>query len=582
VATKQSAIRKAKSIGNMLAVLMVLSGTSPLAAQARPESVPAAELIFLGDHILTMDTANAGGNAVAVGGGRILAVGDRDSVLELRAADTRVIELGRQALLPGFIDAHGHVGTQARLMLLANLSPPPVGTVDSLAELQEALRQYLQAQELPAGKWLVGFGYDDSLLAEQRHPTRDELDAVAGERPIFLMHASGHLGVVNSAALDLLGINADSADPPGGVIRRRAGSREPDGVLEESAALAVYLKLPKPDESAALQQLVDVQEYYASRGITTVQEGSATAADLALLGSADAQNQLLLDFVAYAYWQADKAPLPELQAVGKYQGRFKLAGIKLSLDGSPQGKTAYLSEPYFLPPHGQGKDYRGYPAYPAEQVEQAVLAVLQQGWQLQAHANGDAAAGLLIDAVEQAVQQLGVQDRRVVMIHAQTVREDQLDRMAALGMIPSFFSAHTFFWGDWHRESVLGPLRADRISPTRSALERGIRFTLHNDAPVTPPSPLAMLWSATTRRTRSNDILGPAQRVSTLEAIKGLTINAAYQYFEEDHKGSITPGKLADLVLLSDNPLTVDPEDLRNIEVMATWSHGVQVFAAPD
>jgi predicted amidohydrolase YtcJ len=164
------------------------------------------------------------------------------------------------------------------------------------------------------------------------------------------------------------------------------------------------------------------------------------------------------------------------------------------------------------------------------------------------------------------------------MIHAQTVRDDQLDRMATLGMIPSFFPAHTFFWGDWHRESVLGPERADRISPTRSALDRGLKFTVHNDAPVTPPVPIDLLWSTVNRRTRSNDILGPAQRIPVYEAIKALTINGAYQYFEEHSKGSITPGKWADLVVLSADPLAIDPEDLRDIRVLATWSQGVQVF----
>ncbi len=552
-----------------------------LATQAQAQQ---AELIFVGDNIITVDDASEGADAVAIGQGRILAVGSRETVLALKTGDTQVMELGEQALLPGFIDAHGHAGTQAKLLTLANLSPPPVGEVSSLDDLARVLKEYIAARNVPAGQWVVGFGYDDSLLAEQRHPTRDDLDAVSTEHPILLLHTSGHLAAANSPALALAGINAESENPPGGVIRRRVGSgeaaTEPNGVLEEAAMWTVYMALPKPSLADSLQQLVAVQDYYASHGITTVQEEGATPADLEVFRTAAAQGKLVLDLVAFPVWQADKAEMPKLGTVSEYEGRFKVGGIKLVLDGSPQGKTAYLSQPYFVTPPGQGHDYHGYPAYPQETADQAVHDVLAAGIPLLAHANGDAAAEMLIDAVARATEQLSLTDTRVVMIHAQTVRDDQLDRMANLGMIPSFFSAHTYFWGDWHRESVLGPARADRISPTRSALERGIPFTVHNDAPVTPPDPIGMLWSTANRRTRSNDILGPAQRVPVREAIKALTINGAYQYFEEDSKGSITPGKLADLVVLSANPLEIDPEMLRDIKVRATWSHGVRVYAA--
>lgn len=543
-------------------------------------SADAADLIFLGENIITVDDATEAAEAVAVKDGKILAVGDRKTIMGLKSASTQVIELGQHALLPGFIDAHGHAATQSKLLNFADLSPPPVGQVNNLADVAQVLQQYLVEYQTPAGQWVVGFGYDDSLLAEGRHPTRDELDAVSTDHPILLLHASGHLGVVNSSALALVGINADSKDPPGGVIRRRENSSEPDGVLEESAVFTVYMALPQPSLEDSLEQFVVVQTYYASKGITTVQEGGATSKDIEVFRAAAEQNKLVLDLVAYPLWQAAKADMPELGESGIYLNRFKMGGIKLSLDGSPQGKTAYLSQPYAVPPPGQSADYRAYPSYPQETVDQAVFAVLSKNIPLLAHANGDAAAEMLIDAVERATRELSVSDTRVVMIHAQTVRDDQLDRMAKLGMIPSFFSAHTYFWGDWHRESVLGPLRADRISPTRSALDRGIRFTLHNDAPVTPPVPIDLMWSTVNRRTRSNDILGPAQRVSAYEAIKGLTINAAWQYFEEDSKGSITPGKWADLVVLSASPVTIDPENLREIEVLATWSHGVQVYAA--
>lgn len=545
---------------------------------ASPAYAQDADIIFIGQHIITVDEDTAAATAVAIKGEKILAVGDQEAVLKHRSAQTKIVDLGERALLPGFIDAHGHMAMQGKLLKFANLSPPPVGAVTNIAELSTTLRQYIDAGEIPPGQWVIGFGYDDSLLKEGRHPNRQELDKVSTEHPIFLMHTSGHLGAANTLALESVGISASTPDPAGGVIRRQPGSMEPDGVLEESAVWQVYLALPQPSLEKSVDQLGDVQNYYASKGITTVQEGGATEQDIAVLRAAAGQDKLMLDVVAYALWVPGKAEMPNPGEFGTYSHRFKLGGIKLVLDGSPQGKTAYLSEPYYVPPPGQDASYLGYPAYPAEVVDQAVHDVLSAHIPLLAHANGDAAAELLINAVEQATQSQALTDTRVVMIHAQTVRDDQLDRMAGLGMIPSFFTAHTFFWGDWHRESVLGPERADRISPTRSAMDRGIIFTVHNDAPVTPPIPIDLLWSTVNRRTRSNDILGPAQRINTYEAIKALTINGAWQYFEEDSKGSITPGKLADLVILSQDPLETDPADLRDLEVVETISHGRSVY----
>ena len=557
--------------------LFMLLAASTLAAPALAQD---ADIIFVGDNIVTMDEGSPSAEAVAVKDGHILAIGDRRSMLGLKSEQTRLIDLGDRALVPGFIDAHGHIGMQSKLLRLANLSPPPVGTVTRIEEVIEALRAYIHQAEIPAGQWVVGFGYDDSLLAEKRHPNRDELDAVSAEHPVFILHSSSHLGAVNSMALAAAGIKAESKNPPGGVIRRRPGSNEPDGVLEESAMWQAYMALPTPSLETSVQQIVDVQSYYASKGITTVQEGAASPEDIKVLVTAASQEKLVLDIVAYALWLPEQGKIPAPGKYGEYSNRFKIGGIKLMLDGSPQGKTAYLSEPYEVPPPGLDSQYVGYPASPPEVVDQAVHDALSGNVAVLAHANGDAAAEMLINAVEKATGTLQVSDTRVVMIHAQLLREDQLDRMAGLEMIPSFFSAHTFFWGDWHRDSVFGPRRAERISPTRSALERGIVFTVHNDAPVTPPIPIDLLWSTVNRRTRSGDILGPLQRIDTYEGLKSLTINGAYQYFEEDRKGSIKPGKLADLVVLSQNPLTTDPTLIRDIRVLETFSHGRSVYKA--
>jgi predicted amidohydrolase YtcJ len=547
-----------------------------LIATAALQAAVAAPTLYVG-RIITMDPSQPFAEAVLVEGERIVAVGGK----ELRKAhegDARVVELGRRAMLPGFIDAHGHLTATAAYINFVNLSPPPVGPVADVARLQTTLREHIERERIPAGRWVVGVGYDDSLLKEKRHPTRDDLDVVSREHPIFIVHVSGHLSVGNSALLSQVGISSETVDPPGGAYRRRADSREPNGVFEEMAHYAVMARLPRPNPDGALIGLQKTLAYLASRGLTTVQDGGANAENLQLLQSA-AQNGLLnLDVVAYRYWSPIGMALPKEFVSNEYQNRFRVDGVKIILDGSPQGKTAFLSRPYTVPPVGRDASYRGYPSLPEPVVQKAVTAALQARVPLLAHANGDAAAEILIDAVDAAAV---AEAPRVVMIHSQTVRDDQLDRMARLRITPSFFVSHTFFWGDWHREETLGVERAIRISPTRSATERGIRYTLHNDPPVVPPDMIRTLWSATTRRTRSGEVLGREQRASTHEALAGITLDAARQYGEEASKGSISAGKQADFVIVDQDPLAMDPENLLQLQVLETISRGKTVFLAP-
>lgn len=548
---------------------------SVLTANVRAAS--SADSIYLGQ-IRTLDPVTPAAEAVAVRGDSIIAVGSRTSVMKLRGRNTAVIELASRVLLPGFIDAHGHLTATAAFVQYANLASPPVGQVTSIAELQETLRRFIRERAVPAGQWVIGVGYDDSLLAEHRHPTRFDLDAVSVEHPIQIVHVSGHFSAANSRLLALAGITADSPDPAGGVIRRQSGSREPDGVLEETAHMALSAKAPKPDFEQSLVNLAKALDYYASRGITTVQDGGALPDNLKLLTEAARRRLLSMDVVAYRFWAPVGASLPADLPFGQYDNRLKIGGVKIVLDGSPQGKTAYLSEPYLVPPAGQTPNYRGYPSMPAAAVAKALHEALTLRVPLLAHANGDAAAQMLIDAVEAARRDTGNADTKVVMIHAQTVRDDQLDRMAKLTITPSFFVGHTYYWGDWHRDQTLGFPRAERISPTRSAIERGLPFTLHTDTPVVPPDMLLTLWSATTRRTRSGDILGPQQRLTVMEALQGLTVNAATQYSEQDRKGSIAVGKLADFVMLSRDPAAMTGEQLRELVVEETISHGKTIY----
>jgi len=525
-----------------------------------------------------MDATRPVAEAVLVEGDRIVAVGDAE-LRRTHANSSRVVELGDRVMLPGFIDAHGHLTATAAYINFVNLAPPPVGPVDNIDHLQQALREHIERQLIPAGQWIVGVGYDDSLLKEKRHPTADDLDAISKQHPIAIVHVSGHLSVGNSALMSLLGISSATVDPPGGVYRRRADSLEPNGVFEELAHYAVLARLPRPTAAEAIGGLRKTLQYLASMGLTTVQDGGANPENLQLLQAAAERQMLDLDVVAYRYWSPIGNALPQEFLSADYQNRFRVDGVKLILDGSPQGKTAFLSKPYLVPPAGRDSSYRGYPSLPEPAVKKAVAAALEAGVPLLAHANGDAAAELLIDAVE-AAKTNAKPTARVVMIHSQTVRDDQLDRMAKLGITPSFFVSHTFFWGDWHRDETLGLERAMRISPTRSATERGIRYTLHNDPPVVPPDMIRTLWSATTRRTRSHQILGAVQRASIAEALAAITIDAAHQYGEDNRKGSIAAGKQADFVIVDQDPLAMDPENLLQLKVLETISRGKTVYTA--
>ena len=573
-----------------LLIVGVVISISPAYLMAEDGSQPdlmdaAADIAFHGDNILTFADQDAPANFVVIRGKSIVFVGQRK---DWQGSVANIVALEERALLPGFIDAHGHISFHARVASLANVASPPVGPAKDIAGLVQELKNYADSKKLLEGQWITGMGYDDSLLAEQRHPTRDDLDAVSHTHPIMLMHVSGHLAAVNSKALEIAKISAASEDPAGGVIRRYPDSTEPNGVLEESATYAVRKYMTASDEP--FEEIHRGVLDYARYGITTAQDGAASAQVVQLLQASAEYREFPIDVVAYQraderFLQDPDLAMPEIEA---YANGFRVGGVKMVLDGSPQGKTAYLTKPYEVQPHGQHADYRGYPIMPPASVDALFAKFIGAGIPILAHANGDAAADLFLDALAKslttdagasAVAKKSV-DHRSVMIHAQTVRDDQLDRIAGMSVIPSYFSAHTFYWGDWHRDSVLGLERGSRISPTASSLTKGITFTVHNDAPIVPPDMLRLVWATSNRLTRSGQILGADERVSVEEALKAVTVNAAYQYFEEDRKGTIEVGKQADFVLLSANPLSVAKEDLLNIKVLQTVARGVTVFSA--
>jgi predicted amidohydrolase YtcJ len=541
-----------------------------------------ADTIYINGNVITIDDKNPTAEAVASKDGLILSVGSNKDILKFKGPNTKIIDLYSKTLVPGFIDAHSHfagVGTQS---IVANLLPAPDGTVNTIAELQNQLREFLEHSSIAKDyKVVIGFNYDDSQLKEKRHPNRHDLDAVTTELPVVVMHQSGHLGAYNTKALEMMGINSETQDPAGGIIERESDGKTPSGVMQENAHFMMFFKMIPEFTPEDLVKLYKAGEYsYKSNGFTTVQEGKTDLATLNALPEIAAQIGFDIDIISYLDLKVLKEnPILHSSLMsGNYHNRFRIGGVKLTFDGSPQGKTAWFTKPYLVAPTGQTDDYSGYPAFDDKEAYQLMQLAYKNRWQLLVHANGDAAIDQLLKLVEKANNEEPLGDHRTVMIHGQFTRKDQIERLKTLGIFPALYPMHTFYWGDWHRDSVAGSKRANNISPTGWFLEKEMRFTIHSDAPVTFPNSMRILDSAVNRVTRSGKVLGEEHRLSPLNALKAITIWGAYQHFEEHIKGSIEKGKQADFVVLDSNPLKIPTYKIKDIKVLQTINDDKTIY----
>ena len=562
---------------SILISIVFMAGIAVLfAIVTRPASAPLHE-IYVNGTVLTMDASDRIVEAVSVRNGRIDAVGGSEALLAAADEQTSVVDLRGRTLMPGFVDAHGHFPGSGQTVFSADLNSPPIGEVNTMAQLLSRLKAFAASR---SDGWVVGHGYDDTLLLERRHPTRDDLDQVSVERPVAVVHVSGHLAAVNSAALKMLGIDATTPDPVGGVIVRdpdSADGRRPNGVLEETAARAVWEHTLDLGVMDGLRMTTQAAEEYLAVGVTTASAGGMPTSVATLLTLLSRLNQFPQRVALFPLFEeVGEALLTGEKSLADFAGANVIVPrVKIIADGSIQGYTGYLSEPYYQP-FKDDAGYRGYPSVARDELFRQVAGLYQRRIPVAIHCNGDASIDDGLDAIEAAMEAHPWPEARPLIIHAQMTRKDQIERMAFLGVTPSFFSAHTYYWGDRHAAIFMGPERAATMSPARWALDAGVRFSSHLDTPVTPMLPLQAVWSQVERESTGGIVIGPSQRIERMPALRAVTVDAAWQIFMDNEIGSIEPGKRADLVVLSDNPLTA--ANLRTIKVDRTVIDGATVY----
>jgi predicted amidohydrolase YtcJ len=556
----------------LLGLLITVVALSYWAMQ--PEK-PAASQAWFNGTILTMDDKQPSVEAVFVRDDRIIALGSRVDIDALIDAQTIMHDLDGATMLPGLVDAHSHFPASGMALFLADLRSPPVGQVKSIAQLLE--RVATQVQNTAEGEWVGGYGYDQLMLNEKRHPSLQELDAIAPNHPVFLMHVSGHMGVANSAAFRLVGFDQLEEDPAGGHIHRNSDGTA-NGLVEENAALAFQ----KPALDLSLTQFIAMvdfaREEYLSNGVTTAQASNASGQYVQGLILAMGLNKIPQRLVIFPDYDSLGLELIEgkVKAADLATRQRHIGAIKLIADGSIQGFTGYLTHPYHSAHKGDDL-YRGYPRIALDDLKRNIFNIAQAGFQAVIHGNGDASIDDILEAIDYVQTTLGQPVQRTILIHAQMARPDQLQRMKELDVTPSFFVAHTYYWGDQHRDVLIGSQRANQISPLHSAEKIGLRFSTHLDTPIVPMAPLLSAWSSVNRLTATGATLGEDERVSVTRALKAVTIDAAWQVHLDHEIGSISVGKYADFTLLEENPL-LHPKELKDIKILETIIGGVSYY----
>ncbi|WP_066383731.1 amidohydrolase [Neobacillus mesonae] len=539
------------------------------------------DLLFKNAKVLTLDDQNRRAGSVAVEKGKIVGIWDMPEppkdTIEI-TPKTQVVDLNGAALLPGFIDTHNHILMYGQTLNMVNCSS---AANESIKDVLEAIGS--KAKETKDGEWIQGFGYDDTLIYEKRHITRDDLDRVSPNNPVSISHVSGHLSYVNSLAINMAGLTDDISNPQGGHYGRDEKDRL-NGVLYESAAMEPIRKiLPQMTVEDMVKAISVASKEYVAHGITTNSDAAVFGLEdfeahltASKLGANPMRTQLMImhhllregtPYGGYTPEQLDK------EIKFRSGGRAKLDSAKMFQDGSIQGLTGALREPYYSSPETYGEFI-----HPQEAFNEEVLDLHRRGFRIATHGNGDRAIGSILEAYENALIKYPRNDHRHRIEHVQTATTEDILKMAELGVAGSFFINHVYFWGDRHKQIFLGPDRGRRISPLAEAVEHNVLFTLHSDCPITPISPLFSVWAAVNRVTRDGHILGPEQRIDVMTALKSMTIYGAELNFDEKISGSIEIGKQADFVVLEEDPTAVNPMDIKDIQIQSTFIDGKPVY----
>lgn len=539
-----------------------------------------SQLYFNGDILTMEDDIPKYVEAIVSQNGKIIFIGNKAEA-ESKFKNLKRIDLKGKTLLPGFIDPHSHFSMVSNTMGQVDLNPEPVGKIKTIEDILQNLKNYKENNKISDGEWIFGWGYDDGQLLEKRHPTKKDIDKVLPNNPVYLQHTSGHMGVANSLGLEKLNISANSKSPEGGNIDRFPNSKEPTGLVQETAMYPFIKNMLEILASKQADYFNKTQNYYASNGITTANDGMTDRNTIKFFQSQADSGKLIIDLIALAGYSELDSNLADTSLRFKtYKNGFKIQGTKIVADGSPQGKTAFFSKPFLTEVSGCHHDCKGLPSLTQEALNSLFKTAYNKNNQLFIHCNGDATIDMVLEAHEKACAKLNQpldKDRRTIIIHSQFARLEQLKKFATYNMQPSFFTNHAYFWGDIHVEN-LGKTRADFLSPMVSSKRLGLKPTNHSDATVTPIDPLFTIWTAVNRVSRSGKIIGETERTTPYMALQAITSFAAFEFFDENLKGTLTNGKLADFVILDKNPIKVNPMEIKNIKIIETIKDGKTIF----
>ena len=425
----------------------------------------------------------------------------------------------------------------------------------------------------------MGYGYDENVMPKGKLLNRDDLDKAFPDNPVRIDHVSMHGCVLNSLALKKYGISAVTTTPPGGVIVRKPGTNEPYGLIMEMAFMPIFEKTDPMTPEQEIEWTKAGQMLYAEAGITTAQEGATHLPQILTIQRASQAGANIIDIVAYPFITdldniVKSFPVAEW---GKYNKGFKIGGVKITIDGSPQGKTAYFTTPYLTGGPSGERNWKGELTFPQETVNKMVKKVYEMNVPLLLHCNGDGAIDSFLKAYEFARDGNFDKSWNVTTIHSQFMRKDQIPKFVKYKIRPSFYTLHTYYFYEAHLKNR-GFAQAQYISPMQDAINAGLKPTNHTDFVVAPLDQMMMLWSAVNRISRAGAKVGFDQCVTPYEGLQAMTVNVANQYEESDSKGTLKSGKRADLVILDKNPLKISKMEIRDIKVIETIKDGKTIY----